>query len=110
MQGFNIHTKDINQLINKIEREINQIATNLNRNVQNLSERLDANTKELVYIRQLIDELIDYTEDYEEVKERIKQLMIKVGCIKEKINHLCSTVSLDDMAKQEGWIWQPGDE
>lgn len=110
MQGFNIQTRDINQLINKIEKEINQIASNLSRNVQTLSSRLDANTKELALIKEMISELKDYTQDYELAERRISELNARISEIRDKLNQLCSTVSLDEMSEQAGWIWQPGDD
>ena len=40
---------------------------------------------------------------------RIDECNNKIEIIREKLALLVNTVSLDTMAQQEGWIWQPGD-
>lgn len=89
MTGFGVQTKNINELIAKIEKEINFITANFDKNVSILNNKLSICSSELQALKNDFKALKDYTQaEYEYVENKIAEFETKIDYIKGNLNKI----------------------
>jgi len=89
MTGFGVQTKNINELIAKIEKEINFITANFDKNVTVLNNKLSICSSELQALKNDFKTLKDYTQaEYEYVENKIAEFETKIDYIKSNLNKI----------------------
>ena len=89
MTGFGVQTKNINELIAKIEKEINFITANFDKNVSVLNNKLSICSSELQALKNDFKALKDYTQaEYEYVENKIAEFETKIDNIKGNLNKI----------------------
>ena len=97
MQGFGIQTKNINDLIAKIEKEIEYITKNMDRNVIVLNNKLSYCSSELERLKKEFNELRDYAEEeYSRLSTKISNLESQLNFLKAHINVVTTGTFVDD--------------
>jgi hypothetical protein len=87
MSGFGVQTKNINELIKKIEKEIAYIQANLNKDVTILTNKLSICTSDLLKLKTECDELKTYShEEYEYLNEKTRNLELQIDDIRSRLN------------------------
>lgn len=95
MQGFGVQTKNINELIDKIEKEINDITKSTDRNVIILNNKLSLCSNELAKLKVEFNNLKDYAEsEYNELKNKIAEFDSQIEQLKSQINKV-TTVDME---------------
>lgn len=89
MTGFGVQTRNINELIAKIEKEINFITANFDKNVTVLNDKLSICSSELHALKNDFKALKDYTQaEYEYVENKIAEFETKIDYIKSNLNKI----------------------
>lgn len=95
MQGFGVQTKNINDLIAKIEKEIDYVTKNMDRNVIVLNNKLTYCSSELERLKTELAKLKEYAlEEYNKLETKVSSLESQINFLKAHIN-VITTKSLD---------------
>ena len=93
MQGFGIQTKNIDELIRKIEQEIAFITKNIDKSIVVLNNKLEYCSGELNKLKEEFIELKTYTEtEYNKLQQKFESLLEEVELLKEN----CIKVEFND--------------
>ena len=89
MQGFGVQTKNINDLIRKIEQEIAYITKNMDKNVVQLNNKLVTCTNDLNTLKTEFANLKNYTEtEYNQLKATIQSYERQIADLRNNLNHI----------------------
>lgn len=87
MQGFGIQTKNINELISRIEKEISYITKNTDKNIIVLNNKLSLCSNELAKLKNEFNNLKEYAEtEYNALRDKIASYDEQIEELKSQIN------------------------